>query len=190
MTNEVELKSRIGSIEKMEQKLEKLGAKFKSEFDHIDTYFGMKWEVGSRSILKKKKGRVDILLRMRQDIRTDGIKHIFTMRTSLSDDSAVREKISIEIGDPEKMQEVLKAMKVVRVLTLHKKRKCFELDGKEILLDRISEIGNWIEVAKEKVPEGSIRKTKKELERFMKNELGLEDIESREYFRIAVEEIL
>jgi len=190
LTNEIELKAKIDSIEKMEQKLEKLGAKFNLEFEHIDTYFGMKWEVGSKSSLKKKKGKVDILLRMRQDRKENEIKHIFTMRTSQSEDSAVREKISIEVGDPEKMQEILKAMKVMRILTLHKKRRCFELDGKEILLDRISELGNWIEVAKEKIPEGSIRKTKKELEKFMTNELGLENIESREYFRIAVEEVL
>ncbi len=187
---EVELRSRVDDLQKMENRLKRLGAKFLSEVEETDTYYGMKWDVGSIKQLKRNGGRIGILLRIRKRAEDSRTRHIFTMKTLPSDDSSIREEVELDIGDPERMREVLGAMRALEILTLHKRRRKFSLKNIDFLLDDIRELGTWIEAAREGVPKGHLRETREELERFMRRELGIENVESLGYFRIAVQELL
>ena len=187
---EVELRARMKGLEKIEKKLQSMGASFHSEVQEIDTYYGMKWEVNSIKLLKKRGGRINILLRIRKRIEEGKTKNIFTMKTLPSGDNSIREEVELEIGDAQRMREILKAMRALKVLTLTKRRRKYVFGKIEILLDDIDELGTWIEVAREDVPKGHLRETKEEIEKFMRRKLGIDEVETRGYFPIAVQEIL
>ncbi len=173
---EVEVKARLKSLEEIKKKLESLGAKFLAPVEQRDAYFKPK------GFDEKKQGPGDWVLR----IRSSNGKSILTLKI-LTEILGAWHEYETGIEKEEQAKKILAAMGLVNVFTLNKTRAYGALEGFELCLDNVKELGYYLEVALEsEEKEGSRNK----IISFLKK-IGIaeQDIEKRGYGEIIGEKL-
>lgn len=131
---EVEVKYRVSSLEEIEKRLKKLGAKFLGEFRETDIYFQHPC---------RNMARTDEALRLRV---VNG-ECEFTYkgpRSSIGIKS--REEITVKIDSVDRMLEILSRLGFRSIARLTKLRCKYVLNNCVISLDQIDNLGSFVEI--------------------------------------------
>lgn len=134
---EIEVKACLKNREAVLKKLKNLGCKFSSELHQVDTIFA-------------PKGTPYPLLPMGTNVlrvRKQNDKYFFTLKIPQTSPQDCIER-EIEIKDGATMVEILRLMKWKSLPTVDKKRIKTNLNGIEIMLDRVKGLGEFIEAEK------------------------------------------
>ncbi|MHA1297852.1 MAG: class IV adenylate cyclase [Candidatus Helarchaeota archaeon] len=134
---EVEIKAYLNEtkeIESLEQHLIQIGAKFLKTIGQTDIYFQHP---------KKDFRKSDEALR----IRTEGDMCILTYKgPKLESKSKTREEIEVHFTDKQKMLKILENLGFWAVFKVKKIRKLFLLNDIKISIDKVENLGNFIEL--------------------------------------------
>ena len=128
----VEIEMRFKTEEGTEKALQESGAEFIEETEQKDTYlkFG-----------KDEERRVVIRFRDKQ-----GKKFLTYKGSSVLEQDTAWQEWEEEIKDPESLQKLMLSNGFVEVVKINKKRKTYKLDGFEINIDDVENLGNFVEV--------------------------------------------
>lgn len=136
---EVEAKARVRDYEKIEEAIIGLGGSFDREEIQVDTYFGHPLRDFKES---------DEALRIRTVNSSD---FFVTYKGPKVDDlTKTREEIEVGVGDFIKIRGIFEKLGFFEVFTVEKNRRYFVLDDSLIMLDRVVDLGDFVEVELEK----------------------------------------
>ncbi|MEM5804620.1 MAG: class IV adenylate cyclase [Candidatus Aenigmatarchaeota archaeon] len=168
---EVETKFKTDDLEGLKKKLVKMGAKFSSPVSQVDDYYRFK---GGEL---DPQGPGSVLIR----IRRQGSKAFLTTK-ELTSRAGVWVEHESEIADPAETEEMLKQLGLAKVFSITKARACGKLGEYGLCLDRIKELGDYLEV---EVISGDAEGAKKKIMSLM-GKLGIaeKDVEHRGYAAI------
>ncbi len=173
---EVEVKARLKDLKQIKKKLESLGAKFSAPVEQCDAYFK------SKGFDAKPEGPGAWIMR----IRTSNGKSKLTFK-ELTEILGAWKEFETGIENAEQARKMLEAMGLVNAFTLNKSRIYGELEGFELCLDDVKELGYYLEVALEsEEKEDSRNKIISFLKKIGVNE---KDIEKRGYGEIISEKL-
>jgi adenylate cyclase class 2 len=138
MFTEIEAKLKVDSLQKVEEKLQQLGARFVAEQLQSDILFD-----DSNSTLTIS----DRCLRLRRQVVGESKGYFLTYKGAKEKSKyKKRQEIEIEIGNTDSMQKLLSALGYEQKLYIEKKRRLWRLGGCEIALDRLQELGDFVEI--------------------------------------------
>lgn len=142
---EVEVKAHISDFKKVKDKLLSIGAcKVKNEHQE-DIYFNSPI---------RDFAKTDEALRIRRIIQKEGDKIILTYKgAKLDDNSKTRKEIEVNVEDREKTVLILENLGFNPLKTIKKDRIIYLLDEFIITLDKVWDVGNFVEIERE-VAEG------------------------------------
>ena len=171
MNIEVEVRAKIENLEKIKKSLERIGASFVKTENQIDKIFGADRFLDAEH--KIIEGGLSARIR-----EVDG-------KSALEFKEILREKGGIElkcpianIGIGEKM---LKKLDFEEAFTIRKNREAYSYNGFTICLDKVEQLGNFIEIEKEITSEGKIDETRKECLGLLEKIAPGSEIEKRKY---------
>jgi len=168
---ELEVKVPCEDLSGLEERLRSLGAKHLEDLDQVDLYF---------SHPGRDFGVTDEALRLRRENERTVITY---KGPKLDKDTKLREEIELGVEDLDRMSLVLERMGFRPVIRIAKQRTVYELEGIHFCLDRVAELGNFLEmewqgddlvVGKDKIME-------------LKQKLGLTGNERRSYLELLME---
>ncbi|NQS88184.1 class IV adenylate cyclase [Patescibacteria group bacterium] len=135
MAIEVEIKIKLKNPTRVRQKLLSIGAKDLGEQLELDIFY----DTGRDGFRK-----ADQVRRLRQQ----GKISILTYKGPKELVSGMQKRLEIEtqVGDFEKMRQILLALGHKEGVKAEKKRQTFEYEGLKILIDKVAFIGWWIEL--------------------------------------------
>jgi len=147
---EVELRAKA-DLAAVEKNLKKLGAKFVGEKHDADQYYSIPGQAPGFSGRLAGKGVARIRVQEWLAGRAKGEKKVFlTVKVLPGESHAVRLESEVQVSDAGSAADVLEALGCKKVLSLDKQRKLYSLDGLAVLLDKVSGLGNFVEVACER----------------------------------------
>lgn len=132
---EVEIKAKVKNFTNIKSKLIKLGAKLEKSKKQLDVFYKPKKEV--RSTLRPGS----YILR----IRESGNNKFLTFK-ALTPIKGVWEEHELRIDNTNEMKKILERLNLVRVFSINKIRITARLGDFELNLDRVKELGNYIEI--------------------------------------------
>ena len=132
---EIETKFKTDNLEEIKNKLIGMGAVFSEELEQIDEYYKPK----GRETETQKPG--SFLLR----IRIQGNKKFFTCK-ALTDRTGVWDEHEMEISDENALREILKKLNYTMIFSITKKRANGRLNEFGLCIDKVKELGNYLEV--------------------------------------------
>lgn len=132
---EVEIKAKLKNLSDIKNKLLKLGAKLGKSKKQLDVFYKPKNEV--KSTLRPGL----YILR----IRESGDDKLLTFK-ALTPIKGVWEEYEVKIDNIKEMQKILEKLGLVKVFTIHKIRIPGKLGDFEFNLDKVEELGNYIEI--------------------------------------------
>ncbi len=149
---EIEVKFEVKDIRAIKQKIKKIGAKYKGKHSQLDIWF----DTLEKSLGKKRTG-----LRLR---RQEG-KTMLTVKGKQVFGKSFREaeESEVRVSDFDKTRKMLAELGFQRELIIKKEREVWERGNLSIVLDRVEDLGTFLEL------EGS----KRDIEKAIKD-LGLE----------------
>ena len=140
MNIEVEIKIKVDNIKSIKEQLQKYGSLTKS-IKQIDEYY----VPCHRDFFAQKPFPVEWLR-----IRTNPDKIIFEYDKSINKNSKgeqeYAEEYETEISQPDEMRKILKFLDFKKIVTVEKKREIWDCDNFEICLDKVKNLGSFIEV--------------------------------------------
>ena len=154
MNVEIEIKVKIFDVNELREKIKK-EAKLVKTIHQVDEYYGPPHKV----FFKENPKENDEYLR----IRTQENKKIIGYYKVI-DAGNHSEEYEVDIGDAKIMKEILKKLDFISVVTVDKKREVYEVDGFELCIDSVKDLGNFLEIEAKKdfgSPEKSIAGCKK-----------------------------
>ena len=178
---EVEIKAYFDNetkLEPFEQLLYQIGAKYIRTINQTDIYFQHP---------KKDFKKTDEALRIRQEEK----KLILTYKgPKIEGKSKTREELEVHLDDQAKMQEILQNLGFKAFFPIKKTRKLFSLNRIKISIDKIEELGTFIELetkvkTKEEVPEA----VKILLEKIKLLGISENRLERRSYLELLIEKL-
>jgi adenylate cyclase class 2 len=135
---EIEAKLKIDSPSEVERKLTELDADFIAEQLQTDYFFDDADATLTTS---------DRCLRFRRQSVKDGEKFFLTYKGAKEKSNfKKRREIEIEIINAESMQKLLSALGYEKVLVVEKKRRLWKLGRCSVALDRLSLLGDFVEI--------------------------------------------
>jgi len=159
MNVEIEAKLKVDSLEVVTQRLKDLSAEFIAERTEKDWYFDDENATFRTS---------DKALRLRRLSVGDDQKVILTYKgPKMADDYKKRIEIEVQVGNFESSENILAELGYNKALAVEKVRQLWKLQGCEVALDNVEELGSYIEI------EGP----SSELINIVQKKLGLADIE-------------
>jgi adenylate cyclase class 2 len=166
---EIEIKTRSSDNGKVERLLLAKGARKLGEHDQVDEYFNHPC---------RDFASTDEALRLRRDSKVK----ITYKGPKLDHHTKTREEIEMEVGDLEKMSQILLKLGFRRVAEVAKKRKEFLLEGVTVCLDSVQGLGDFVELELQgtDAEEGRSRIEK------LRDELGLQGSERRSYLEMLL----
>jgi len=176
---EVEVKAKVDNLDEIKERLESMGALFGKEIEQNDTFFK------PADFNKKPQGPGDWILR----IRKQGEKKFLTLKALTEVTGAWKEHETL-IQNGEEAINITNAMGLVNVFNLSKKRIIGNVDGFELCIDNVKELGTFLEVAIETENESDIESIREKIVDFIKR-LGIDEnnIERRGYGEIIGEKL-
>lgn len=167
---EIEVKAYAKNLEQVENKIKKLNAKFIESISEKDIYF---------SHPLKNFGKSDEALRVRIADKT----FLTYKGKKLDRETKTREEFEVKVSNAETMIEILKRLEFKLVRVVEKQRKIYSLNNFKICLDKVKNLGSFVEIeAKEK----NIEKGKKDIFKLMKK-LNLKKTERMSYLELLIE---
>ena len=138
MTREIEAKIKVAALEPIVGKLKELGAQFLHTANQADTYF-----MDTHKLLHKN----DYGLRIRQQI-TDGEQTALITFKGARENTKYKSRPEYEtqVGDADVIEKILEALGYHKRLAFEKKRTIWQLDGCDICLDELPQLGCFVEV--------------------------------------------
>lgn len=163
---EIEIRSKIEDLNEIKTKLESLGATFEQETEQKDRIFKRK---GTENEVQKPGS---FILRLRKE--EDKSKLTFK---ALTETTGVWEEHQVNIDNFEEAENIVLKSGFVESLALNKKRIKGKLGEFNLCLDKIDELGHWIEA--EIISNNKEEGKNKLIELFSK--IGITEIEHRGY---------
>ena len=138
MSYEIEAKIKVPALNPFETKLKELGADFMHTIHQTDTYF-----MDTHKLLHKK----DCGLRIRKQV-IDGTNSALITFKGARKDSKFKTRPEYETGiDNVKMMEnIFESLGYHKRLVIDKIRSMWRLDGCEVCLDELAQLGFFVEV--------------------------------------------
>lgn len=168
---EIEIKARIDNSEEFIRKIAALGARARETTRESDQYFNHP----SRDFAK-----TDEALR----VRTAGGHAAITYKgPKIGTRSKSRFEAEVNISDPAAMRVILQKLGFVEVLSVKKERTVFDLRGITLCVDRVENLGSFVEL--EKI--GEDREAIEDELFDVARELGLSEFERRSYLEMLIE---
>lgn len=168
---EIEIKARIENPEKFLEKIATCGARLRESAQESDQYFNHPFRDFAKS---------DEALR----VRTTRTHAALTYKgPKIGTRSKSRFEAEVNISDPEAMKVILQKLGFTEVHCVIKNRDVYELKNITICVDRVENLGSFVEL--EKIGED---REKLENELFgLARELGLSEFERRSYLEMLLE---
>lgn len=136
---EYEAKFRVSSLERIEKTLRELGAVFEEEVYEEDHYIDL------YPCVKLRERDEALRIRISRGSRT-GLRGEVTYKgPKLRRDLKVREEISTEVRDPYVLIEIFRRLGFSDHV-LRKSRKIYRLANYKIFLDKVEDIGHFVEI--------------------------------------------
>jgi adenylate cyclase class 2 len=136
--HEIEAKLKVDSLDKVERKLQELGAKFDSKLLQTDIYF-------DHEDLKLTSN--DICLRIRKQISESENKIFLTYKGPKEEENyKKRREIELQIHDAAAAEKLLGALGYVKEIIVEKERHQWILGHCEVLLDELQQLGTFVEI--------------------------------------------
>ena len=136
--HEIEAKIKVASLEPIEDKLKELGADFVQSVRQVDTYF-----MDTHEQLRKD----DCGLRIRQEIAESQTTAKITFKGPRTDSQfKSRSEYETGIDNIEMMEKIFDALGYHKRIVIKKKRGMWLLDNCEVCLDKLPELGCFVEV--------------------------------------------
>ena len=130
---EVEIKAPAGRAE-LTRKLSQLGAVFEKKVWQIDSYYNAP---------HRDFKDTDEALRLREQ----GSRIYMTYKGKKLDPlSKTRKEVEVEVGDRDKMEDILISLGFKKTLDVIKERQIYHYKNAEICLDRVEGLGEYVEV--------------------------------------------
>jgi adenylate cyclase class 2 len=153
MPVEIEAKLKVDSLQEVEGRLERLGAEFVAEQSQKDVLFD-----DANNTLQK----VDSCLRLREQVTVDGSRYILAFKGAKEESNfKKRPEVEVEILDAESVIKLLSALGYEPKLSVEKKRHLWKFGGCEVAMDRLKELGDFVEI--EGPDDGKIMEVQKSL---------------------------
>jgi adenylate cyclase class 2 len=138
MNIEIEAKLKVDSLEEIERKLTELGAEFKQEQLHTDSYFD-----NANGTLTK----TDSCLRLRCQLVGENERFFLTYKGAKEkSEFKKRQEIEIEVEDGNSAEKLLSALGYKKSLVFEKKRRLYRLDQCKVALDELPLLGYFLEI--------------------------------------------
>lgn len=171
---EIEIKVGVNDISKLKEKLNSIGAKFLERRKEIDEYFSLKnrdfWEtLECLRIRRLPKLNKSILTYKPPTTEEMKKKKIF-----------YKEELETPVNG-EVMKQILLALGCISLITVEKEREYWQLGGKKITIDKVKDLGNFMEIELNSQND-RIEEKKREMVRVLEN-LGfsLDDVINQPY---------
>lgn len=172
---EIEVKAKVKSEKKLEEKLRKIGAKFDKEVGEEDIYF---------SHPSRDFGKTDEALRLRKMKKPRKAFFLTYKGKKIDKLTKTREEITVDIGsqsDYEKTRDILLRLGFKEVMEIKKRRKLYKFKDFLISIDFVKNLGTFAEIEKK-----SKKYDAKEMLGFMKR-LGLGKSITKSYLELLME---
>jgi adenylate cyclase class 2 len=168
---ELEVKVPCEDLSDLERRLMDMGASHVEDLDQVDLYF---------SHPARDFGVTDEALRLRRENERTVITY---KGPKLDKDTKLREEIELAVDDLDLMSLLLEKLGFRPVIRIQKQRTVYDLQGIHFCLDRLPELGNFVEMEwqGDDLEEGK----KKIME--LKQKLGLVGNERRSYLELLME---
>lgn len=150
--HEIEAKIKMPTLDGLDKKLKELGADFIHTAHQIDTYF-----MDSHKLLNKK----DCGLRIRQQVVSGIHSALITYKGARTEGKyKTRPEFETGIDNVEMMENIFDALGYHNRLVVEKYRAMWWLDGCEVCLDNLPQLGCFVEVegSDENIIEGVLKK--------------------------------
>ena len=135
---EIEAKLKVDSLPQVEQRLRDLGAEFLAEQQQIDCLF----DDAARTLTSS-----DRCLRLRRQSAGGDEKLILGFKGAKeASNFKKRLEIETEIQDAAAMEAILAALGYEKLITVEKKRRLCQFGGCHVALDRLPELGEFVEI--------------------------------------------
>ncbi|MHC4105755.1 MAG: class IV adenylate cyclase [Planctomycetota bacterium] len=173
MCTEIEAKLKVDSLPEVEHKLGDLGAKFLGEQLQTDYFF---------DDVNASLTNTDQCLRLRKQMVEESESCFLTYKgTKEKSNLKRRQEIESEIDDSDSIHKLFLALGYEQVLIVEKTRRLWQLGNCEVALDRLSLLGDFVEI------EGP----NEEIISNVQNNLGLTDLPhiSKSYASLLKEQL-
>jgi len=138
MATEIEAKLKVDSFDDIERRLTELGAEFVGDYFQKDYYL----DDSDRSLTNG-----DICLRLRCETTCGRERAALTYKGAKEkSDFKKRREIEIDISDSDALTELLSALGYASVTVVEKKRQLWRVGRCEVALDRLPQLGSFVEV--------------------------------------------
>lgn len=135
---EIEIKAKINDSKKAMEDLGKIGATYSHTERQHDIYFNAP---------DKDYAKTDEALRIRQIPDGDDFKRILTYKgPKINSKSKTRKEVEVEISDVDAMNEILVNLGFKASAIVSKIRRIFNYEDYTITLDKIEELGYYMEI--------------------------------------------
>ncbi len=171
MNIEVEIRAKVDDFNGIKKSLDKIGGNFIKSENQIDKIFGAARFLDS----EHKIIEGGIVARIREIDR----------KSTLEFKEILREKGGIELNCPmasiEIGEKMLKKLDFEEAFTVKKNREIYSYNGFTICLDKVEQLGNFIEIEKEITSEEKIEGTRKECLDLLEKIAPSSKIENKKY---------
>jgi len=138
MTREIEAKIKVPSLDLFEEKLKNLGAEFMHTVQQTDTYF-----MDTHKLLHKN----DCGLRIREQAMDGAETAMITFKGPRSESQyKSRPEHETGIDNVEMAENIFEALGYHKCLIVRKQRSLWRLDGCDVCLDELPDLGCFVEV--------------------------------------------
>ncbi|MGC9147860.1 MAG: class IV adenylate cyclase [Sulfolobales archaeon] len=136
---EYEAKFKASSLDEIERTLRNLGAVFEEEVYEEDHYIDL------YPCVKLKERDEALRIRISRGNRTSQRGELTYKGPKIKKNLKIREELTVEVSDPHVLIEIFKRLGF-REYVLKKHRKIYRLANYKIFLDRVEDIGSFIEI--------------------------------------------
>ena len=161
---EIEIKAKINNLAEIRDKLLAQGANKFADKHQLDVYL---------SPPHKSFFKTPYYLRVRNDFKTKKDVFEYIVCKKGFGDTSVSEEKEVGVADGRQLLSILKDLDFTENCRIEKQREVFELNDFEIVLDKVKDLGNFIEVEVDAELEDE-PKERKRIVAFL-NELGVSE---------------
>lgn len=138
---EVEVKAHVSDFKEVKSQLKQIGAHKLKEEQQEDIYFNAP---------HRDFAQTDEALRIRKIPKKEGFEIILTYKgAKLDNKSKTRKELEVEVDNVENTVLILENLGFIRVRTVNKSRTIYILSEFIISLDKVNEVGNFVEIERD-----------------------------------------
>lgn len=165
---EVEAKAKIANENFVIKELKRLGCVFGAPIIQNDVIF-------AKSAVNFDKFQPNLItLRIREEKSLKAARVLFTLKMPQKNEmDAIEKEIAIKEADKSRLIDIIKTLGYKEIIRVSKKRRKCRYKGYEICIDKVGDLGDFIEMEK-LTQKGGSEKIQKEMMEFLRR-LGVKD---------------